>query len=137
MRRFWILLRAAAASPTALPRIDMDSEEVGTAKPLAGTVQNVGGRHLVLLAIGDDGSVHVVKYAAATDGNSARFSAKLSPDPQDVGHTLALVAIASDQPLKAFETGRFGPASEFIPKLLDESARTDIAVDAKFAKLIR
>jgi hypothetical protein len=131
------LLRIAAASPATPPRIEMDNEDVGTGKPLAGTVQGVGGRHLVLLAVGDDGSVHIVRYAAAADGNSARFSAKLTPDPQDVGHTLALVAIASAQPLQALESGRFGLANEFIPKLLDDAARAELAVDARFAKLTR
>jgi serine/threonine-protein kinase len=131
------LLRASADSAVPAPRIELADVEVGSGKPLAGSVTGLAGRHLTLVAVTNDGSAHLIRDNVAADGASAQFSVKFTNDAEDVGHTLALLAIVSDKPLSALNEPRLGKADGLVPKLMDEWAQMGAAADAQFARLTK
>lgn len=131
------LLRAAADSTIAAPRIELTNPNVGSGKPLAGQITGLAGRHLTLVIMANDGSAHALPTAASTDGKSAQFSVKFTNDAEDIGHSLAVVAIVSDRPLSSLSEPRLGKASELVSKLVDEWVKGGAAADVQFAKLTR
>ena len=131
------LLALTASAGAQAPRLELKSPEVGRGHPLAGTVEGLNGRTLKLVAIGDDGSATPIPATLAPGGASASFSVNLTADPEDVGHTLALLAIASDAPFAALKEADLGKANQLAAKLIGQWAEAGGAADAGFAKLVK
>jgi serine/threonine-protein kinase len=131
------LLRLAAMSGFAPPRVEMDSMSVGGGKALAGKVSGLEGRRLVLLLIDNDGFAHVIPHDSAADGRSAQFSDPIKFDEEDIGHTLAVLAIVSDKPFAALSAPRLGRANALLPKLFGEWAGSAAAADVQFVTVSR
>jgi hypothetical protein len=131
------ILRLAATGAVPPPRVELKSTEVGRGRPLAGTVSGLAGRVLKLIAVEDDGSADLIGDTIASGGGSAEFSVDLTVDAEDVGHTLAVLAIVSDKPFSALNQTRLGKANELMPKLIVEWADIGASADARFAKLVK
>jgi hypothetical protein len=111
------LMKQAATSAAAPPRLTLDSVEVGKGRPLSGAITNLSNRALLLLAVGDDGRAVRVRAKIADDGKSASFSLGMTGDADSFGKPQILVAIASDQAFPEMAAFRAGSAAALIRRL--------------------
>ena len=85
----------------AAPRIALESRTVGPSAPLAGRISGLAGRTLKLLVVKNDGATMVMPATPAGADVATFRQAFTGIGPEDVGHTLAVIAIVSDKPLNA------------------------------------
>ncbi len=104
------IMKSLAEGPA--PRLTLVSAEVGTGRPLSGSVSGLSGRPLLLLAISDDGRAVKLRAQATPGGDSASFNIALSGDATSVGKPQVLLAIVSAKPLAGLDAFRAGPSAE-------------------------
>jgi serine/threonine-protein kinase len=112
-------LRAASASPKGPPRLSLDATEVSGTRPVAGKVEGLAGRALLVAVVDDDGTVFVVPSQVAPDGDSATFGRSFGVnDAATFGKAELVLAIAADRPPAAKLEG--APSQTALPKLAAE-----------------
>ena len=121
----------------APPRIDLVNPDVGSGRPLAGTISGVAGRKLVLLVIDNVGATHRLPFNMAPSGDAASFSVPLTGDATSIGPLQVVLAIVSDSSLPTLEAFRPMPASDLAAKLNSEWAGAGATAAAEFFKLAK
>jgi serine/threonine protein kinase len=117
------------------PTIQLNAYDVSRGKPLAGSIGGLGGRHLDLLLVSNDGQVHKIDGRPNGD-QGATFSVPISADANSLGALQIVVAIASPRPLNALATFRAGPAGDILPKVAAEMSDPAAALDVEFFKFV-
>jgi len=131
------LIRAGGGDRSGAPKIDLDGYDVGRGKPLAGTVVNLGGRHLDLLLVSNDGQVYRLDARVQPDGETATFNAPMTPDAASVDALQLLLAVASPKSSPALEGFKAGAAAEVLPRLRSQLPDASASLDVEFFKLVK
>ena len=111
------LMKQAPASASRPPRLTLDNLGVGKGRPLSGAVTDLGGRQMLLLAIGDDGRAVKVRVQPSPGGDGASFNLPVSGDADSFGKPQLLLAIASDRPLAGLDAFRAGAAADVLGRI--------------------
>jgi len=131
------LLRPGAGEAAQAPRIELSDYRVGRNKPLAGTVANLGGRHVSLILIDNAGAAYRLEAKPQPGGDQATFSMPLTPDASSIGPIQLVLAVASDKPIPALETFRSGPLKTLAPALVEEARSGSASVGAEFFTFVK
>ncbi len=130
------LVRLAAPEGQERPRLRLENYEVGPGKPLMGTISNLQGRRPYLVLVDDDGLVHRLEAKVESGGDSATFSVPLTPDASSIGPMQMLLAIASNEPIRALDTLHSVSLKSIVSRLLDDARRASASVEADYFKFV-
>ena len=128
------LIRSGGSEP---PNIRLTGYDVGRGKPLAGTVSNLGGRRLDLLLVASDGKVYRLDSRVLPGGGSATFSVPMTPDTASINALQIVLAVVSPKPVHALEGLKAASAAEILPRLREELAAADGALEVDFFRLVK
>jgi serine/threonine protein kinase len=113
--------RATTSGDMGVPRIELAHFAVGGGTPLAGTVSGIGGRRLVLLIVGEDGTAFRLKTTPGASADIASFLENVGQvDDSSIGPLEMLIAIVSVKPLASLDVFRKGSIHDLAPKLAAE-----------------
>ncbi len=130
------LIGASLKNEAQAPKIELVSYDVGKSRPLAGSVSNLAGRSLALLAATSDGQVHRLDARVAADGANATFSVPIVADERPKDVMQVLVAIVSDKPLASLADFKSGAATTILPRVQSELAAEGGALDTEFFRFV-
>lgn len=105
--------------------------------PLTGSIAGVGNRHVDLLLIAEDGTVHNLSSHLSPGDGDKSFTLDLPRKDRGPGQPQLLFAVASQAPLESLKPGRLGTAEEVFDRALKEARDTGQALNvrAKYFKL--
>jgi serine/threonine protein kinase len=130
------LVRVAPPDGRQPPRLALKNYEVGSGKPLLGTISNLERRRLYLVLVDNDGVVRRLEANINTNGDAATFSVPLVPDANSVGPIQMLLAIVSDKPIPALDTLRSAKLKTIASRLIDDARAASTSVGADYFKFV-
>jgi serine/threonine protein kinase len=130
------LVRVAARDGRRPPRLALKNYEVGSGKPLLGTISNLERRRLYLVLVDNDGLVHRLDANINADGDAATFSVPLVPDANSVGPIQMLLAIVSDKSIPTLDTLRSAKLKTIASRLIDDARAASTSVEADYFKFV-
>ena len=127
-------LRAQRASA---PQLEISETNLRSGQALTGNIDGYGNRHIDLLLISDDGSVHNLSRLVKTTSDGKTFNLRLQLANSSGAQPQMLIAIASAQPLSSLQLNQPADASQVFPAALNEVARTNqtLSASARYFKL--
>jgi serine/threonine-protein kinase len=127
-------LRAQRANA---PQLEISDPNLRSGQALTGTIDGYGNRHVELLLISDDGSVHNLSRLVKTTTDGKSFNLRLQLANSSGAQPQMVIAIASTQPLNSLQLAQPGVAAQVFPAALAEAARANqaLAASARYFKL--
>jgi serine/threonine-protein kinase len=111
------------------PSLEISDTTLRSGEVLSGSIEGYGDRHIVLLLISDDGSVHNLSRLAKPSGNGKVFNLRMQLANSTTAQPQLLIAVASSKPLAALERGE-GSAEQVFPAALVEAAQGGQSISA-------
>jgi serine/threonine-protein kinase len=112
------------------PKLQIDAFNLKLGETQSGSVEDVGGRHVEVLLVADDGYVHNLAAYLKREGASARF--RLRPE-RSAGARRSrpqlVFAVASAQRFALLSTGKPLAGDTLFPVLIDEVRTGGTGVD--------
>jgi serine/threonine-protein kinase len=120
----------------ASPRLEIREAELRSGQVLSGSIGGHGNRHVELLLISDDGTVHNLSRLVKTSGDRKVFNLRMQLVNTTGAQPQILMAVTSAQPLRALQVSQ-GDAAQLFAAARSEAAQggQTVAAAARYFKL--
>jgi hypothetical protein len=125
------------AQRSSAPQLEISETSLRSGQNLIGNIDGYGNRHIELLLISDDGSVHNLSRLVKTTTDGKTFNLRLQLAGSSGAQPQMLIAVASAQPLNSLQLNQPGDAGQVFPAALNEVARANqtLSASARYFKL--